>query len=253
MTSGELGTDPNPPLTLVSWNLAMLERSAEAPGSVHHDMIENAVREFTLELAPDVVCWQELPNKVPFVETLDLMQATTRSHSGRLATLIAKDSALAACEPTIEAVDGVGLLSTFPEHDGRPAFTVGNVHLEPGKGGAGRRLEQLGELVSKSPTERLLVVGDTNMRLADVEFVVSAGFDAPKPSRPTWNSKKNHFRTDGHEFTAYFTRMFASPGVEITKTVVHDKPTTIDGTTFYWSDHFAVSATITIPSETPAS
>lgn len=224
----------------------MLERSAEAPGSVRHDHIENAVRKFTLDLEPDVVCWQELPNKVPFVETLDLMQATTQSHSGRLATLVAKDSPLAGDGPTIEAVDGVGLLSSFPADGGRPAFTIGNVHLEPGKGSAGRRLEQLGELVSKSPTERLLIVGDTNMRLTDVEFVVNAGFAAPKPPRPTWNSKKNRFRTDGYGFSAYFTRMFASPGIEISNTVVHDKATTIDGARFYWSDHFALSATIAV-------
>lgn len=224
----------------------MLERSAEAPLAVQDFHIEEAVREFTLSIEPDVVCWQELPNKVPFVETLDLMQATTRSHSGQMATLVAKDSPLAASEPTIQAVDGVGLLSTFPEHDGRPAFTVGNVHLEPGKGGAGRRLEQLGELVSKSPTELLVVTGDTNMRLADVEFVANAGFTTPKPQRPTWNSKRNRFRDEGHEFTAYFTRMFASPGIELSNTVVHDTPAEVDGTKFYWSDHFALSAELTV-------
>lgn len=226
----------------------MLERSAEAPASVSHDQIENAIREFTLAVEPDVVCWQELPNKVPFVETLDLMQATTQSHSGRMATLVAKASALSASEPTIEVVDGVGLLTTFADHDGRPAFTVGNVHLEPGKGGVSRRLEQLGELVSKSPTELIVITGDTNMRLADVEFVAQAGFSTPKPPRPTWNSKRNHFRDDGYEFTAYFTRMFASPGIEISEMVVHDKPTEVDGTKFYWSDHFALSATLSIES-----
>ena len=109
----------------------MLERSAEAPGSVDRSDIEEAIRRFTLDLEPDIVCWQELPNQVPFVETLDLMQATTQSHSGRLATLIAKDSSASQREPTVKAIDGVGLLSTFPELDGRPAFSVGNVHLEP--------------------------------------------------------------------------------------------------------------------------
>lgn len=222
----------------------MLERSAEAPGSVRHDQIENAIREFTLEVEPDVVCWQELPNKVPFVETLDLMQATTRSHSGQMATLTAKSSPLSECDASIEVIDGIGLLSTFPKHDGRPAFTIGNVHLEPGKGAAGHRLEQLGQLVSKSPTERLLIVGDTNMRVADVEFVSQAGFATPKPPRPTWNSKRNRFQAEGYEFSAYFTRMFASPGIEISKTIVHDKPTEVDGTKFYWSDHFALSATL---------
>ncbi len=210
--------------------------------SIQRFHIEDGVRRCILELQPDVVCWQELPNQVPFVETLELMQATTQSHSGRMATLVAKTSTAATSAPTIKTVDGVGLLTTFPEAGDRPALTIGNVHLEPGRGGAGRRLEQLGELVQKSPTERLLIVGDTNMRLSDVDFVEQAGFIAPKPSRPTWNSKKNRFRADGHEFTAYFTRMFVSPGLELHNMTVHDTAESIDGSTFYWSDHFALSA-----------
>jgi len=152
-------------------------------------------------------------------------------------------------ELTIKAVDGVGLVTTFPEHDGRPAFSIGNVHLEPGKSGAGRRLEQLGEIVSASPTERLVIAGDTNMRLADVEFVEQAGFSAPKPPRPTWNSKRNKFRSGGHEFTAYFTRVFASPGVELGEMVVHDQPAEQDGERFHWSDHFALSADIAVSAD----
>ena len=233
-------------LTLISWNLAMLERSAQAPGSIGRSQIEDAVRRFTLGLKPDIVCWQELPNQVPFVETLDLMQATTQSHSGRLATLIAKDSAASRCEPTVKAIEGIGLLSTFPEADGRPAFSVGNVHLEPGKGAAGERLAQLGQIVEASPTERIMIVGDTNMRVADVEFVENAGFAAPKPPRPTWNSKKNRFLSEGHGFTAYFTRVFASPGIELGPMTVHDKPEIVDGARFYWSDHFALSTTFRV-------
>lgn len=233
-------------MRLFSWNLAMLERSAQAPGSIQRFHIEDAIRREILELQPDIVCWQELPNQVPFVESLDLMQATTQSHSGRLATLIAKDSPIAQGEPTILAIDGVGLLSTFPERDGRPAFTVGNVHLESGKGAVSQRLEQLGQLVSQSPTERLLIAGDTNMRVSDVDFVELAGFHAPKPPRPTWNSRKNRFRSGGHEFTAYFTRIFASPGIELGAMTVHDKPAEVDGSRFYWSDHFALSAEFTV-------
>ena len=231
---------------LVSWNLAMLERSEQAPASLPHFEIEEAIRNFTLELAPDVVCWQELPNQVPFVETLDLLQATTQSHSGRLATLVAKESTVATPPPEVEAIDSVGVLATFAGTSDRPSFTIGNVHLEPGRGGEGRRLEQLGQIVSASPTERILIVGDTNMRIADVEFVTRAGFATPKPPKPTWNSKKNRFRSEGHGFTAYFTRMFASPGITVSDMVVHDKPTVIDGARFYWSDHFALSATVTV-------
>ena len=233
-------------MKIVSWNLAMLERSAQAPASLQHFEIEAAIRQFTLDINPDVVCWQELPNQVPFVETLDLLQATTQSHSGKLATLVANDSPLAEPTPEILAIDGVGLLATFDQVDDRPAFTIGNVHLEPGRGGEGRRLEQLGQIVSASPTERLIIVGDTNMRMADVEFVAAAGFATPKPPRPTWNSKKNRFRSDAYEFSAYFTRFFASPGISVSNMVVHDAVTEKDGSHFYWSDHFALSAIITI-------
>ncbi len=225
--------------------MALLERSAQAPGSVQQFHTEDAIRTAILELEPDIVCFQELPNMVPFVETLDLLQATTTSHSGRLATLVAKDT-LGKAKPEIKAVDRIGLLATFPETTNRPAFTVGNVHLEPGKGGAGRRLEQLGELVSQSPTERLLVAGDTNTRIADVALIEEAGFATPKPPRSTWNSRKNKFRAGGNEFTAYFTRMFASPGIEIGEQLVHDVPAEVDGSQFYWSDHFALSATISV-------
>jgi len=167
------------------------------------------------------------------------------SPSCRIATLVWRDTAGRA-NPEIIAVDGVGLLTTFPERDDRAAFTIANVHLEPGAGGAGRRLEQLGVLVSKSPTERLLIVGDTNTRISDVEFIEQAGFAAPKPPRPTWNSRKNQFRSGGAEFTAYFTRMFASPGIEISEQVVYDSPAETDGASFYWSDHFALSGSVEV-------
>lgn len=238
----------NAELTFLSWNLALLERSAEAPSSVQQFHIEDAIRTTILALEPDIVCFQELPNMVPFVETLDLLQATTRSHSGRMATLVWRDTA-GKDNPEIVAVDGIGLLTTFPEREGRPAFTIANVHLEPGAGGTGRRLEQLSTLVSESPTERLLVLGDTNTRIADVEHIEAAGFIAPKPPSSTWNSRKNQFRHGGAEFTAYFTRAFASPGIEISDQVVHDSPAQMDGSTFYWSDHFALSGIVQVVSE----
>lgn len=233
-------------MKFVSWNLGLLERSAQAPPSMQQFQTEDAVRREILELQPDIVCWQELPNQVPFVETLDLMQATTQTHSGRLATLIDKNSELAAGEPTIKAVAGIGLLSTFPGRDGRPAFTVANVHLEPGTGAAGNRLQQLGTLVEQSPTERIIIVGDTNMRLDEVEFVENAGFEAPRPPKPTWDSRKNRFHYGGAEFTAYFTRVFASPGIDLGALTVHDTPAEVDGSNFYWSDHFALSGTFKI-------
>lgn len=228
-------------MRFLTWNLAMLERSVAAPPSWQDFHTEDAIRRFVLELDPDVVCWQELPQQVPFVETLDLLPATTRSHSGLLATLVTHE--LAGTEPEIQAVDGAGLLSTLTDPASGLPITIANVHLEPGRGANGRRLEQLAALVSASPTEALLIIGDHNMRLEDAEPMLAAGFRGSKPPKATWDSRRNRFRDDGAEFTAYFTRWFASPTVEVSDVWVHDVPTEHDGRRFHLSDHYALSLT----------
>lgn len=233
-------------MRFLSWNLAMLERSAAAPHAWQQFHTEAAIREAVLELEPDIVCWQELPLQVPYVETLSLLQATTRSHSGNLATLVSHEIAAATPPPTIAVIDGTALLATFGEPDDPLAVTVANVHLAPGGGGADRRLEQLSQVVGASPTKNLLIVGDTNTRLGEGDVLFEVGFSGDKPPHATWDSRRNPFRGGGAEFTAYFTRWFASPGLVVSDVVVHRAPVEFQDQRFFLSDHFAMSGRVTV-------
>ena len=219
----------------------MLERSAEAPQAWEQFHTEAAIRDAVLAIEPDVVCWQELPRQVPFVETLALLPATTRSHSGNLATLVTHDVHSAEPPPEVRIVDDIALLATFGGSDTPSGFTIANVHLEPGPGAADRRLEQLSRVVGASPTQRLLIVGDTNMRLSEGDVLFEAGFTGEKPPQATWDSRRNKFRFGGNEFTAYFTRWFASPGLRVDDVVVHRTPVEFQSIPFFVSDHYALS------------
>ena len=148
--------------------------------------------------------------------------------------------------PAIRVVDNIALLATFGGPFDLQAFTIANVHLEPGPGAADRRLEQISRVVGECPTQRLLIVGDTNMRLGEGEVLYEAGFTGDKPPHATWDSRRNKFRFGGNEFTAYFTRWFASPGLTVSAVRVHDEPIDFEGRRFHLSDHFAMSGVVDI-------
>jgi endonuclease/exonuclease/phosphatase family metal-dependent hydrolase len=227
-------------LTFLSWNLALLERSAQAPpGWQLHDS-EAAVRDEVLAVQPDLVLYQELPGLVPFVETHGMVRGNPRSHSGHLATLAVAD--LLATGPTVATVPGCAILTTFAD----PRLTVANVHLAPGPGSAaaGERLAQLAAVVEASPTEELVIIGDTNTRADEIPAIEAAGLRAPRPPHPTWDSRRNRFRSDGPAFTAYFTRWFTSPGVEVTAVDVRRSGVERGGGRFQISDHYPVTGTI---------
>ena len=227
-------------LTFLSWNLALLETSAQAPASWQLHDTEEAIRNRVIELAPDVVVFQELPAMVPYVETHDMVRGNPRTHSGHLATLVTHE--LMAAEPEVSTVPGTAILTTFAE----PALTIANVHLVPGRGAGSERLAQLAAVVEASPTEAVLIVGDTNTRVEEVEAITTAGFHSAKPPRATWNSRRNRFRAGGAEFSAYFTRWFASPGVTVSDVRVLDRPEESDGTRFHLSDHYALHGTVSV-------
>jgi len=218
----------------------MLEPSAQAPLSWEVFDTEAAIRERVLEAAPDVLLYQELPAMVPFVETHDIIKANPRSHQGNLATLITHE--LAVSEPRFTTVGGFAILTTFAA----PALTVANVHLAPGRGAAGERLEQLARVVEASPTEAMLIVGDTNTRVDEADALVEAGMHTVKPPRPTWDSRRNRFREEMAEFSAYFTRWFASPGLAVDEVRVWHEPIERLGKRFHLSDHFALSGMVSV-------
>jgi len=229
-------------LRFLTWNLAMLERSEEAPAPWEVHDTEEAVRDMVLAADVDVICFQELPGLVPFVETHDMIRSNPRTHSGNLATLVEND--LMAAEPPFRSVAGCALLTTFTE----PSLTIANVHLAPGPGpkAAALRSHQLAEVAEASPTPELLIIGDTNTRVNEMGTIEAAGFHGRRPDRPTWDSERNRYRSDGPTFKAYFTRWFASPGVSVTEVAVWDGPMERSGRHFHLSDHFALSGRVSV-------
>jgi endonuclease/exonuclease/phosphatase family metal-dependent hydrolase len=228
------------PLSFFSWNLAMLERPAAAPLFWEVSNTEAVVREQVLQIEPDIVLFQELPGMVPFVETHSMIPANPKSHSGNLATLV--HNQLATTELKIATVDGCAILTTFVELD----LTIANVHLPAGKGAAPDRLMCLSKVIQASPTLPLVIVGDTNMRLDEADALLDFGFSGEKPPHPTWDSRRNNFRADAYEFSAYFTRWFASPGVAVSDVVVHRAPIKHDDKKFFVSDHYALGGQIVL-------
>ena len=225
-------------LTFFSWNLALLERPAPAPLFWEISNTEAVVREQVLAAAPDIVLFQELPGLVPFVETHSMIPANPKSHSGNLATLVRNE--LASTEIKVQTVDGCAILTTFTELD----LTIANVHLPAGKGAEPERLMYLSKIIQASPTLPLVIAGDTNMRLEEADAFMAMGFGGDKPPHPTWDSRRNNFRDDAYEFSAYFTRWFASPGMTVSDVHVHRQPVEHDDHTFFVSDHYALSGRI---------
>ena len=120
-------------LSFLTWNLAGLERSDQAPPWWEQHHTEAAVREVILAAEPAVVALQELPGLVPYVETHTMVPANPTSHGGHLATLVANEVVADGPEPAVTTVAGCGVLVTFDD----PPLTVANVHLAPGPAGAG--------------------------------------------------------------------------------------------------------------------
>jgi endonuclease/exonuclease/phosphatase family metal-dependent hydrolase len=227
-------------LSVLTWNLAMFERSLDAPTYWGPSDVEATVRDVILDLRPDIVVLQELPGLVPFVETHDMVRSNPRSHSGNLATLVSHDL-MASTKPKPTVVPRASLLTTFAPLD----LTVANVHLAPGRGSGDERLGQLAAVSAACGTERLVVVGDTNTRLAEDDAIAGLGFTTEAPPSPTWDGHRNRFRGDSGRFRAYFTRAFTRGPVAIEQQrVLNDLAVEVDGSRFHVSDHFALMITV---------
>ena len=66
-------------VSFLTWNVAMMQRSAEAPHQWSLEQTEDAVRSFVSARDPDVVCFQELPGLVPYLDTHSLVPSVTVS------------------------------------------------------------------------------------------------------------------------------------------------------------------------------
>lgn len=226
-------------VSFLSWNLAMLARSAQAPPSWGQEHTELAVRDVVLEGEPDLVLFQELPRQVPFVETHDMIRANPETHQGNLAILVSHDLLARSDRPEHRVVAGCAVMITFGNR-----LTVANVHLAPGTAAGPQRLEQLARIVEASPTPELAIVGDTNTRAAELEALADAGLAAPKPPTATWDSRRNRFNPSGPQFTANFTRAFATAGLTVADQRVLDDGIEADSRRFHLSDHYPLAGRI---------
>ncbi|MDH3681334.1 MAG: hypothetical protein OEV40_15450 [Acidimicrobiia bacterium] len=252
-------------VSFLSWNLAMLARSAQAPPSWGSEHTELAVRELVLEVEPELVLLQELPRQVPFVETHDMIRANPETHQGNLAILISHDLLARCGRPEHRVVPGCAVLVTFGPEGSEPddrndggrhggsrglgaqsGFTVANVHLAAGPGAAGERLEQLARIVEASPRPELAIIGDTNTRAAELDALADAGLAAPQPPMATWNSRRNRFNPSGPEFTAFFTRALVTAGLGVVAQRVLDEGVEAEGHRFHLSDHYPLAGTIVV-------
>jgi endonuclease/exonuclease/phosphatase family metal-dependent hydrolase len=221
------------PLTALSWNVALLARSTDAPLSWDQTNSEAAIRAVILEHSPDLVLFQELPGFAPYVETHDLVPLTTRTHSGSVGILLGNDLADETWLPS--QVEGCGVLVHAPDRQ----LTIANVHLAPGPGASALRLAQLTAIAAAAPTETLVILGDTNTRVNEMALVEQLGLETPRPPAVTWDSARNPFHR-GPEFQALFTRAFSRGSVAVTKQEVVEGRVEFQDHSFYLSDHFAL-------------
>jgi len=214
----------------------MMNHSAEAPMGWRIDQTESLIRQRVLETKADVVCFQELPAMVPYVETHDLAPANTISHNGTIATIVRKDL---ADQMVCRAIGRFAVVCVFQKLN----LTVANIHLEPTKGGAEKRLQQLAQLVDICPTKSLLIAGDTNSRVAEESDFTAIGLAGQRPPAPTWDSHRNQHaeKSQNRAFSAYFARYLHSRNLSVSEVEVFNKPIELDGDSFFLSDHFALT------------
>lgn len=221
----------------------MMEISADAPTGWDPDYTEDAIRRIVLRMQPDWIFYQEIPHHVPFAEGYELVREQTDSHCGTIVTLVR--TGFAEDEPIYHSVvPRVAVLSEVPRYE----LTIANVHLAPMASGAATRLRMLEQILEATQTDRLLVIGDTNTRIAEEKVIAELGFDVTRPPKSTWNTRENRFRSDAREYTAYYSRYFVKGDIAVAEARVHDQPMQVDGKSFFLSDHFALSGAVALGS-----
>jgi len=203
-----------------------------APQGWRMDETEAAIREIVLRHDPDVVLFQELPGMVPYIETHDMVPANAKGQTGDIATLVRRELMEGI---SAEAHPGAVLAHIH-------GITFANVHLESGSGGSDARLAAF-ETLAKAHDGPLVVLGDTNTRVAEEEPLEALGFFGPRPPEPTWNGRSCRYRKGAREFTAYYSRGFGRVAEVEIKDVL-SAPIEQRGARFHLSDHFAFRGSV---------
>jgi len=217
-----------------------MQPSADAPDSWTVADGESAMRSELQAADADVIALQEVPNprRAPTVESHRALAATTESHAGLISTMV-RTAMVASVQQQVLVCRGFAVMVAFDS-----GLTVANVHLAPFKSSADLRYAQLATIVDASPTEHLLIIGDTNMTAAEMGTIAALGLGAEKPPEFTINWRRNRFHPDGRgpRITTYYTRWLATEGVTVSDVKVWSDPVPVaGGRGFYLSDHFALS------------
>ncbi|MEL7499801.1 MAG: hypothetical protein AAFN77_19515 [Planctomycetota bacterium] len=229
-------------LKFLTWNLCLFHRSDDAPTTWREDQTEHEVRKRVIATGADIVCFQELPGIIPYVETHDLVPANTYSHSGHIATILRKEL---VDSMTCRLIHKCAVLTIFPKLN----LTIANVHLAPGKNEVEKRHAAVRTIIAQCNTDALLILGDTNTRVSEEASMAGFGLKGNRPPRPTWDSRRNGFRRNqqnGRRFSAYFTRYFHTADLRVNDVRVFDQPILEGDHQFFLSDHFALFGNVTV-------
>lgn len=223
-------------VNVLSWNIAMCQPSAQAQWNVD----ENArrIRERILDANADVIAIQEAPTDtwgdacLPHYNHIGCV----KTHCGFTIILVRTSIHATAFEVNDAPAVGVILNNT----------SYVSLHLAPSKGNEDIRLAQLESIVRSISTPEFVLIGDTNMRKHESASVEALDLDdawkllgSSKTTEYTWNSRINHYHTDGYQFTCRFDRAYVR-AVTCTAFSLFANVPEADTDGVYLSDHFGI-------------
>jgi len=233
----------------MSWNVAMLKPSHQAPPDWTAENTEDAVLDAIEAERPGLLHLQELPTAVGlgYIEGYVHLDKTTESHCGCIHTYVRSD--LAGLIEDVRVLDRFCVLTQLRLPSGA-GLQAANVHLLPHKQNAGNRLAQASEILSCGPELHTLVAGDTNTRQPEAaEWRRGLGLVGEMPAKQhTWDGFANRFHgPETFKFRSSFSRLFHSKGVHVDHVRILKDPIERGGRRFFLSDHHAFVGTLSVP------
>jgi exonuclease III len=236
-------------LTVVTWNLNLLEISQQAPQGwkVEHTFLD--LNNLILQIKPEILALQEVPNiLVADLIAKDLqmtMIQPVETHSG-VTTLLIDEEVLKIKEVHILQA-GVKAIIEW----GDKLIQIISTHLPPFKNNAPQRFQILQSYLNNIATDPLLILGDMNMRDNETAGTLQLGLKdsfieigEPKSEKFSWDSRKNPFRRNDFGFVCRFDRILTKGFRTKSFNLIGNKD--ISGSKHYLSDHFGLKAELTL-------
>jgi endonuclease/exonuclease/phosphatase family metal-dependent hydrolase len=242
----------------MSWNICNCKPSNEATWNVEEN--REKILKTILDTDSDVVCLQEASGVTEVLSSKYTLVDSCFSHAG--GTEIWVKTSITASKLEIKR-DSKQLLgeeegeAVYLEFGPGVAAIIDNtayisVHLPPSKRGADLRLQAFQDILESLPSnvKAFVIVGDTNMRIAENDAVEALGLvdawkqmGSKKINENTWDSYVNLYHKEGYAFSCRFDRMYLR-GLNCTSFRLMANTKT-DGS--YLSDHFGILADVMPP------